>query len=137
MVEEAENERHPLLERLRFISISASNLDEFISVRIAGLIGQAKAGVSVLSADGGTPAQQLAQIQPQAAALMHKQQQVWRDLRIQLDAAGITLCDASSPCPAMSSPGSTVGSWSGCSPCSRRSRSTRRIRFRSSPTWAW
>ncbi len=96
VVEEAENERHPLLERLRFISISASNLDEFISVRIAGLIGQAKAGVSVLSADGGTPAQQLAQIQPQAAALMHKQQQVWRDLRIQLEAAGIALCDASS-----------------------------------------
>ena len=94
VVEEAENGRHPLLERLRFVSISASNLDEFISVRIAGLIGQAKAGVSVLSADGRTPAQQLGVIQPQAAALMHKQQEVWRALRGQLEAADITLCDA-------------------------------------------
>ena len=93
VVEEAENIRHPLLERLRFISISASNLDEFISVRIAGLIGQAKAGVSALSADGRTPAQQLAVVQPQAQALMHKQQQVWREVRGQLAAAGIELCD--------------------------------------------
>ncbi len=92
VVEEAENLRHPLLERLRFISISASNLDEFISVRIAGLIGQAKAGIAALSADGRTPAQQLGVIQPQAAALMHKQQTVWHEVRFQLQAAGITLC---------------------------------------------
>ncbi len=94
VMEEAENERHPLLERLRFISISASNLDEFISVRIAGLIGQAKAGVAVLSADGRTPAQQLGVIQPQAEALMQDQQRVWRDVRAQLADAGLTLCDA-------------------------------------------
>ena len=94
VMEEAENERHPLLERLRFISISASNLDEFISVRIAGLIGQAKAGVTALSADGRTPADQLGVIQPQAAALMNTQQEVWRALRGQLDEAGISLCDA-------------------------------------------
>ena len=94
VVEEAENQRHPLLERLRFISISASNLDEFISVRIAGLIGQAKAGVGALSADGRTPAQQLGVIQPQAQELMHTQQRVWDDLRVQLADAGLMLCDA-------------------------------------------
>src|ERR1700710_2939061 len=93
VVEEAENERHPLLERLRFISISASNLDEFFSVRVAGLIGQAKAGVAVASADGRTPAEQLGEIQVRAQRLIETQQRVWKDLRIQLQDAGIELCD--------------------------------------------
>src|SRR5271165_7228089 len=81
VVEEAENERHPLLERLRFLSISASNLDEFYSVRVAGLIGQAKAGVKTPSPDGRTPAQQLAAIKLRAEALLAKQFHVWQQLR--------------------------------------------------------
>ena len=93
VLEEAENQRHPLLERLRFISISASNLDEFFSVRVAGLIGQAKASIAARSPDGRTPAQQLAEIQPHAQGLMHKQQQVWQDVRFQLQAAGIEVCN--------------------------------------------
>ena len=92
VVEEAENPRHPLLERLRFISISASNLDEFFSVRVAGLMGQAKANVLTRSPDGLTPAQQLGHVQGRAQALMQQQQHVWSELRVQLEAAGIVLC---------------------------------------------
>src|SRR5579862_1011248 len=80
VVEEAENPRHPLLERVRFLSISASNLDEFYSVRVAGLIGQAKAGLTAVSPDGRTPAQQLAAIHVRAQALLAEQQRVWLDL---------------------------------------------------------
>jgi polyphosphate kinase len=93
VVEEAENPRHPLLERLRFLSISASNLDEFYSVRVAGLIGQAKAGVTSLSPDGRTPAQQLAEIKLRAESLLAEQQRVWRELRGLLRGAGIEVCD--------------------------------------------
>jgi polyphosphate kinase len=89
VIEEAENARHPLLERVRFISISASNLDEFYSVRVAGLMGQAKAGLTAISPDGRTPAQQLAEIKVRAEALIADQQRVWRDLRALLDVAGV------------------------------------------------
>ena len=93
VVEEAENPRHPLLERLRFVSISASNLDEFYSVRVAGLIGQAKAGVTAVSPDGRTPAQQLAEIKLRAESLLAEQQRVWRELRGLLREAGIEVCE--------------------------------------------
>ena len=92
VVEEAENPRHPLLERLRFLSISASNLDEFYSVRVAGLVGQAKAGFTHVSPDGRTAAQQLTEIKVRAEALLADQQRVWRDLAALLRKKGIEVC---------------------------------------------
>jgi polyphosphate kinase len=80
VLEEADNPRHPLLERVRFVSISATNLDEFYSVRVAGLIGQASAGVTAPSPDGRTPAQQLAAIHERGQALIAHQQASWRTL---------------------------------------------------------
>jgi polyphosphate kinase len=96
VVEEAENTRHPLLERVRFVSISASNLDEFYSVRVAGLIGQAKAGVVTPSPDGLTPAQQLEAIRGRSETLLADQQRVWRILRDLLGAAGLEVCETES-----------------------------------------
>jgi polyphosphate kinase len=95
VVEEAENTRHPLLERVRFVSISASNLDEFYSVRVAGLIGQAKASFTTPSADGRTPAQQLVEIRERAQTLLDEQQRAWRELRAALRAAGLEVCETS------------------------------------------
>ena len=92
VVEEAENPRHPLLERLRFLSISASNLDEFYSVRVAGLVGQAKAGFTHVSPDGRTAAQQLTDIKVRAEALLADQQRVWRDLAALMRKKGIEVC---------------------------------------------
>jgi polyphosphate kinase len=92
VVSEAENPRHPLLERLRFVSISASNLDEFYSVRVAGLIGQSNAGISERSADGATPAQQLLAINARAHELIAAQQGAFTTLRGLLAHAGIMLC---------------------------------------------
>ena len=99
VVDEAENPRHPLLERLRFLSISASNLDEFFSVRVAGLIGQARAGVSKRSPDGRTPAQQLTAINDRVRALLQSQQRVWIDLRALLKRDGMEVCDPASLSP--------------------------------------
>src|SRR5690242_6496977 len=92
---EAENDRHPLLERLRFLSISASNLDEFYMVRVAGLKGQHLAGIKTISQDGLTPAQQLEAIRRRAGKLMADQQITWLALRRQLDEAGISVIEPS------------------------------------------
>ena len=94
VLEEAENERHPLLERLRFLSISASNLDEFYSVRVAALIGQAKTGTPLISADGRTAAQQLADIKVRAESLLVDQQRILEELLGLLRNADVALCRA-------------------------------------------
>jgi polyphosphate kinase len=90
---EAENERHPLLERLRFLSISANNLDEFYMVRVAGLKGQHLAGIKTPSQDGLTPTQQLEAISERASRLMEDQQVIWLSLRRQLGEAGIAVVE--------------------------------------------
>jgi polyphosphate kinase len=86
---ETQNERHPLLERLRFLSISANNLDEFYMVRVAGLKGQQQAGIVTVSQDGLTPGQQLDAIYQRAHKLMQGQQAAWASMRLQLGAVGI------------------------------------------------
>jgi len=90
---EADNLRHPLLERLRFLSISANNLDEFYMVRVAGLKGQYLAGIKTVSQDGLTPAQQLEAIRQRAGKLMTDQQVTWMGLRRQLDEAGVAVVE--------------------------------------------
>jgi polyphosphate kinase len=93
VLEEANNPSHPLLERLRFLSISASNLDEFYMVRVAGLYGQVDAGIVHTSQDGLTPAQQLAEINRFAAALVSDQQACWSALKAEMGAAGILVVE--------------------------------------------
>jgi polyphosphate kinase len=88
---EAENPKHPLLERLRFLSISGTNLDEFVMVRVAGLAGQARELISTLSDDGLSPVEQLRAIDAKLTEVVAQQQTIWKALRSELAASGIAI----------------------------------------------
>ncbi len=88
---EASNLNYPLLERLRFLSISGNNLDEFLMVRVAGLAGQVRRQIEEISIDGMTPSQQLAAIHEKVFQLETDQQNAWRELKGLLAEAGVTI----------------------------------------------
>ena len=90
---EASNEAHPLLERVRFVSISANNLDEFFMVRVAGLRGQLRSGVETPSEDGLTPGEQLRLINERVRELAQEQLRCWRQLQEKLAAENINFVD--------------------------------------------
>lgn len=93
VLEEATNLTHPLLERLRFLAISGSNLDEFYMVRVAGLRAITRSEVTALSIDGLNADEQLAAVNARAGALLAEQGKIWSKLRAELRANGIALLD--------------------------------------------
>jgi len=95
VIEEAQNHRHPLFERVRFLSISASNLDEFYMVRVAGLMGMIRENIATPSADGLTPAQQLAEVDKAARSLIADQQAIWACLHSELRKEGVQVVTGS------------------------------------------
>ena len=95
VLEEAANTSHPLLERVFFLSISANNLDEFFMVRVAGLMGQARAGINKLSDDGLTPLEQLVFIKKGIDQLVEGQQKCWATLQEELSKENITIIESS------------------------------------------
>jgi polyphosphate kinase len=95
VLQEASNPRHPLLERVRYLSISAANLDEFYMVRVAGLVDMLPNRGTLLSDDGLTPAEQLAAINDRATIVMDEQQRVWATLQGELREAGIAVLSRS------------------------------------------
>ena len=116
VLEEAQNRAIPLLERLRFLSISASNLDEFYMVRAAGIYGQIAAGVDQLSQDGLTPGAAADRDQPLGRSLVNDQQACWSELKTEMAKAGIEIVEPKE----LSRP--SASGWTACS-CARSSRS--------------
>ena len=100
VLEEASNPSHPLLERLRFLTISASNLDEFYMVRVAGLKGLVRGGIDTRAADGLSPQEQLLAISERVGRLMRDQQRCWHELTALLRREGIEILNAGDLSPA-------------------------------------
>ncbi len=96
VIEEASNPNHPLLERVKFLSISGSNLDEFYMIRVAGVREQVENGVKTLSNDGLAPSEQLRLIKSKGAELIREQQRVWNDLKKHLAKEKIEIVDSES-----------------------------------------